>query len=237
MFKSEYQHFIENIFKKFEDQDSLVIDGPIDMHKWDNAKLKLLFYYKETYGYNEYGGTSISDNYKQWIYDNIKTYKKIGLLSYLLIESYSNSKIIDFDEIELKRLYNDHDFLIEVVSKVSLVNIGKISIPANKTSDSLIRDKSRINSIFLKKQLEILNPHVIICGGRVTADSLYSDLNYLSKSDYVYDAPEIIDNKVIAPICHLSSGSCWYESIYGYYLQIIGLLLNGRHLSKVQSEK
>jgi hypothetical protein len=229
MLKNEYQKLIESNFNSMENQDSIVVDGPLDIDKWINNDMKLLFYYKETYGYNEYGGISISDHYKKWIYDNNKTYKKIGVLSYLLFETLKTGKILSFNEKELKEIYRNHDFLIDIVSNISMVNIAKISIPENETNDSLIRDTSRLNRILLKEQLKILNPDMIICGGRVTADSLYADLDYLSSTNYSYGVPEIIDNKIIAPICHLSAPNCWYFDIYSYYLLILELLKKTHH--------
>jgi hypothetical protein len=219
-----YQKFITDSFSVFKDSDSIVTDGPIDFNKWEKQKIKLLFYYKETYGYDDFGGTSISEHYKEWILDNIPTYKKMGMLAYLLIETTNSGKIFEYDETFLKDLYQNHNLLIDCLSNTSILNINKLSIAENKTSDSVIREKSRENKIILKTQIEILEPTVIICGGRVTSDSLFLDINYLGRKNYEFEVAEIIDNKIIAPFQHLSSRTCWYEKIYDYYSQIAKLM-------------
>jgi len=206
------------------ENNGFVKDGILDYDKWEKQKIKLMFYYKETYGYEDYGGTSISNHYKEWIENNQPTNKKMGLLAYLLIETVKSGRKIEWDEKDLKEKYADHNFLIEYFSKISILNINKLSIAENKTSDRLIRIKSKENKKILHAQLELIEPNVIICGGRVTSDSLYLDVNYLSKKNYKYEVAEIIDNKIIAPFQHLSSRTCWYEKIYNYYIQITELM-------------
>jgi len=222
--ENKHQEIIEKLFNNLPEQDSIVYDGAIDIHKWECSPIRILFYYKETYGYNDWGGTSISAHFEKWIKDNIPTYKKMGLLAFLLFETVKNHTILDYDETNLKKFYANHDLLIEALSETSIVNIGKISISQNNTSDCIIRHKSRKNSELLKNQLELLAPNIIICGGRVTADSLYVDLNYLSQTKYNFNTAEIIDNKIIAPYNHLSSSSCWYKKIYNYYIQVSNLI-------------
>lgn len=221
----DYQKLVADSFSVFKGSEGIVTDGPNDFCKWENQKLKLLFYYKETYGYDNFGGTSISENYAKWIIDNIPTNKKMGMLSYLLIETANSGKIFEYDENFLKNLYKNHNLLIEYLSNSSIININKLSISENNTSDSKIRDKSRENREILKAQLEMLEPTIIICGGRVTSDSLYCDINFLSKNYYKFEVAEIVDNMIIAPFCHLASSSCWYEKIYEYYIQIAKLII------------
>jgi hypothetical protein len=201
-----------------------VKDGIIDIDKWRKQKLKILFYYKETYGYKKCEGTSISNHYKEWIEKNQSTNKKMALLADLLIETVKGRKIFEWDEKDLKEKYADYNLLVKSLSKTAIININKLSIAKNNTSDRLIRIKSRENKKILKAQIELIKPNIIICGGRVTSDSLYLDLNYLSKKNYEYEVAEIIDNQIIAPFQHLSSRTCWYEKMYNYYTQIAVLM-------------
>lgn len=191
----KYDQLLEKFKDVAIDQNRFVSDGALDPKKWNKQKLKILFYYKETYNY---GVINISDFYKEWIIKKVPAYCKAGVLAHMIL-SEDKFKINDVSEIRQQA-----DLLTESISKSAFVNINKTSNIGTKSNDSKIRGKSMLDKELLTEQLKQLNPNIIICGGRVSAQSLFHDLSFLSEKKFEFGKSKIVDNRIIVPMYHLS---------------------------------
>lgn len=217
---SKWEHdFLEQV--DVANKYSVMLDGPLDPTIWNQQSPRILFYYKESYGYVDCGENMRNVNYyEQWIKDRIATWRKAAVLSWLLHSSWGAGKIVEFDQNQLKKLYQDDSKLIEALRKTAFVNVNKVSNAANKTIDAHIRNVSRHQAQMLSSQIRLLSPDIIITGGRVCADSLYYDLNVLPKQTYLLNSVEKCGDVIVAPIYHLSA-SVWYKYIYDVHANII----------------
>lgn len=221
--QEKIKELLTNAYSENNQLQGLMIDGALDYSKWSDQKLKVLFYYKETYGYHDFGVTSISDYYERWI-ENNRTYKKTALMASILMRYAETKEFDEYNQKDFKKMYRNKKLLKDTISRVAFVNVNKTSNKSNNTNDKAIRQKSMQYSEMLKKQLEVLNPDIIICGGRVTADSLFRDLDYLSKKNYSLGSPEIVDKKIIVPVHHLATPSFGYAKIHNVCKEITELM-------------
>ena len=225
--KSEYEILWDSFYESHNDKTGIVEDGALNQTKWLNQKPKILFYYKGTYGYDEtVDRYSISNQYERWINDKIRCYKRMAVVSHIIIdgiENHRSSIATLFDKSCYNSLFANPPILKESLSKVAVVNINKESRKETLPYNGTIRDKSRENKNFLKRQLKYLNPQIIICGGLVTVHSLFCDLDYLTTDEFTMDQAQLIDDKIIAPYYSLSYSGCNFEVIRKYCEQIISI--------------
>lgn len=148
------------------------IDGAINREVWDKQQIKILFYLKENYGYQDGGIMNISDYASIWLADGIKTYKQITHLAEALYQAIEKKRILPPEEID--NLSKTADFQ-ESLQKIALVNIKKHS-GLSQSDDSEVREESYSNAHLLRRQIEELSPTVILAGGTVCWHSLVYDL-------------------------------------------------------------
>lgn len=150
----------------------------------------------------------------------------MAIVSHIIIEGIENKQrsiATFFDKSYYNSLFRNPATLKESLSKVAVINVNKKSRESTQSNDGLVRDKSRENKNFLKRQLKYLSPQIIICGGIVTVHSLFCDLDYLTTDKFTMHHAQLIDDKIVAPYYHLSFSGCNYDCIYDYCEQIISI--------------
>ena len=105
--------------------------------------------------------------------------------------------------------FRDNNELIDILQNIALINIRKL--PGNARSDDRKIGKAyTAHKLLLLKQIEIINPDIIIGGG--TINYLYTDLKLskankkkLTKLENINSCPKAYfttDNKIIIETCH-----------------------------------
>lgn len=153
------------------------IDGPINPNVWDELDYRILFLLKETFDMDGCDSCIIMGMPEK--FNDSKTNLNISKLSHFLIKTLS--KEFDISRSDFYKL--DDSTLMEAYSKIAIVEVKKTS-GINESDDSVIREHSRLNKEFIAKQIELLNPSIIICGGMVTWHSLTEDTGLFDREKF-----------------------------------------------------
>lgn len=201
----------------------VLYDGPTNFGSWNQQNLKVVCLYKESYGYNLDEGTRVSDKYVQWLNaPKVKTYWKIGLLIYIV-----NRKLQDrtwkANVNDLKRLVRETQrlTLARELSKVALINLNKFSIPENATKDKFVAIRGKENAMLVRSQLTMLQPDIIICGGRVVCKTYVDEIDTTERDRYIYGEVERSAFGKVANFMHVSAPSCGYSRLIDYANKIV----------------
>ena len=131
-------------------------DGILLENDWDNSRTKIIFLLKETFkDFNIIKG-------KHGPNGNSKTFwRKMQMWTHITDKIYNGEEITHLEAIKIKEKPN---------SEVAYVNIKKNvtkSKEVYKTNslDEDIRKYAISDAILLKKQIDLINPNVIICCG------------------------------------------------------------------------
>ncbi len=197
----EKQYNINNEF------DYVILDGIVDVEKYLKSDFKILWILKEPHDKGEHGKFDmrhlIQDaKYKTGLNPNMKaTFTNIIYSTFAILNNFiSWKKIEDFRE---------NNELIDVLQNIALINIRKL--PGDASSDDKeIENTYNAHKLLLLKQIEIINPDIIIGGG--TIKHLYTDLKLskadkktLTKFENVNNYPKAYftaDKKIIIETCH-----------------------------------
>lgn len=149
-----------------------ICDGPINVESYYNSEVKVLWILMEPYGIEE-GGADYSEWYQDWLkeYDlnsstntwmKNPTWKIVSLVSHAIFNGLFVKEMID----------RGSKAILNSLGKIAWVNIRKVPHKnGSKVVRSDIISQLNVNSEILRKQVELLSPHVIICGG--TFEILY----------------------------------------------------------------
>ena len=149
------------------------LDGAINPAKWAASTVRVLFYLKENYGYQECGIINIIDHAHKWLDDRIPTYVKSVPLAAAIEIGLQRNLPLSQDEID--SISTNYELLHATLDKMAVVNIKKHS--GKSISDGVeIREESHMNSSLLRAQIKELSPTVIVAGGAVCWDSLIDDI-------------------------------------------------------------
>ena len=218
IYKELLNNFKNHITSIYGEDRGFAYDGPVNSDNWfrNNNCLKTLFLLKETYGYDGDDIYKIMDSPDVGRFNDSRTNRNISKLAYGLREI---SKLIDsgFKFISNENLYGlidpifdamkiiDKDTLKDCYADTAIIQIKKLS-GSSKSSDPDIRKHSKESGHFLSQQIKLLNPNIIICGGKVTWQSLIEDLNVFKKQNFHSNERGIneIDNIIIYNSYHPS---------------------------------
>ncbi len=203
--KSYENHLLTRGIQQF------TIDGAIDRSTWDQQKVKILFYLKENYGYQDGGVMQIADYASGWLADKNTTYAKITALAEILHQAIEKGQPLNKEEIN--EVLQTVDFQT-TLRKIAVVNIKKHS-GESKSNAPQIREESYANTSLLRQQIKELSPTIIIAGGTVCWHSLVYDLD-LSKESH--DNPKGTSTRVNGTVlCHSNHPSAWTQGGFDIY--------------------
>ena len=172
------------------------IDGPIDLCLWQQQPLRILFYLKENYGYQDEGIMRIGDYAPRWLADRNKTYMRVVTLAEAVLQAIQRGSLLSREEVDALPSTSD---LQATLQKIAVVNIKKHS-GESTSNDTEIRNESYANAELLHEQIAALSPTVIVAGATVCWHSLVCDVG-LDKA--LQDTPTgtaTIANGVV--LCH-----------------------------------
>ncbi len=154
-----YKDKITKLFQKWKAEpyysESFNEDGIIDIDAWKKANRKILFLLKET---NDYPG-SISDLIKiSWDEFPKNVYRNCARWAYTLLNSSKNfipsfaDSEVNLEQLGKKTLY-----------PVAIMNIKKLTGKPNADMEK-IEQFAKSDSTYIQKEIEIINPEIIVCG-------------------------------------------------------------------------
>jgi len=203
----EIDKLIEKQYNINNEFDYVILDGIVDVEKYLKSDLKILWILKEPHDKGEHGKFDmrhlIQDaKYVTGLNPNMKaTFRNIIYSTFGILNNFiSWKKIEDFR--------NNHE-LIDILQNIALINIRKLPGEA-RSKDKEIENAYIAHKLLLLKQIEIINPDVIIGGG--TIKHLYTDLQLskankktMTKFENIKNHPKAYftaDNKIIIETCH-----------------------------------
>ena len=145
------------------DEEGIFIDGALDPEKYYGSNIKILWVLKEAYGdVFSYPDFFVNDFDK--FYDDIvcgvprHTWGTIAEVSHNILNGF-------IMKTELVDILNKKEKSRESLSKIAFVNINKDTSYTGGRSENRNLEEAMIHyNKFLFKQIEHLNPNVIICG-------------------------------------------------------------------------
>jgi hypothetical protein len=186
MNKEEYEKESKKLLNKWKQLDhhknkGFVSDGIVDFDEWEKADQKILVVLKEAYGDKKQWKLTdlIGDDDREKI-KNYPHYKMLSKWLYVLHNTTHDKLPESIEDI-------DPDLADSYLLSCAVINIkkssGKSTSNNNEIYDYAVQDKD-----FLKKQIDLINPQIVLCG--YTASSLLSgvydldDYNQYYFSDY-----------------------------------------------------
>ena len=167
---------MEHIFSKLKAKEIhknkiFITDGIINPEQWNKSKTKILFILKEAYGEEKDLNSFIRDKRKA----TGRTFKPMGQWAYGIQSLLDKKYIQDFPSEQ-----NDINYAL---LSSALINIKKSN---GKKSSSKTNLKEYIDSDWeeLYKQINIINPTIIICGN--TFSLIKGELQPTKISDRIY---------------------------------------------------
>lgn len=163
-----------------EESDHFVEDGIISESDWDAAGTKVLFILKET---NDYEGNlsnlintavTIKPKSKLWARP---TFHNVGRWAYGLLHNSDTAPP-----------YNDsHKKRKESLLSCSFINLKKTS--GGRTATKSVSEFANKYSVFLRRQIELIGPDVIVFGGtyKIAKDNVLPELEKVSHRVHKYN--------------------------------------------------
>ena len=200
---------IKDIYVDINNKAFPIIDGIMDIEKYINSKLKIMWILKEPYDGIDDEGNPCGDG---WYYSDLLTDKdfraKIGRANRtwnpIIYTSYGLlNDFLDYQKI-IEIAINEN--IDNVLSQISVININKL--PGKKTSRySFIKSSYNKYKDILLKQIELYNPDIII--GAYTMRFFYKDLDILeediNKTDFESLHYTVKNNKIFIAAYHPAS--------------------------------
>lgn len=192
-----------------------VEDGIVCKENWRTAKRKVLFLLKEPNGYKgEHGplndllrkAAAPNSTSKMW---NRPTFHNVGRLAYGLL-NYS-SEVPDYDEASRARK--------NAVLGCAYINIKKSSGGARATKKVEVHAAKYAN--FLKRQVTIIEPDIVVCGGtyKMLKEHVYPEMSSVSSRIYKFENRIFID--AFHPGCR-ETRKVVYDQVLSSFHQYMG---------------
>jgi len=204
-FSDEVLGFNKKIEKEIYNPEGQVpiLDGPLSIEGYYNAPLKILWLMKEPYGAGGFDFTNIlSDDYDSFLNDFVRgdsktTWQPVVYTTHGIINQ------INWDDIPFIR---DNPISVQSLKSIAWVNIQKFpSKNGTRTNMSDVENSYRNNKVLINKQIDMLSPDIIICGGLYRMPNFFEDIfgysiqEKLSNSSASYRK---INNRLIVSAYH-----------------------------------
>ena len=191
-----------------------IIDGPLSVNEYYNAPIKIMWLMKEAYDDEGDGGWSFTDFYTKdydGFYSDLIRGKSRGTWQPVVYTSYGILKACNNENIKYNQIpdiWNKPE-LAKSLSNIAWINVQKLpSKKGSRTDMNHIKDALDTYCTIIKKQIDLLNPDIIICGGLYRVHRLFNKLfgtsieNKIDQNSWVEYC--LIDNKLIISAYHPS---------------------------------
>ena len=142
-------------------QDHFVEDGIIDLAKWVQADTQILFILRETNGYRRSMAALIhkacTTHPSSGLWDR-PTFHNVGRWAYGLLHA-TGAILPSFDAAHKNRK--------TALLACAFINLKKTTGGARATN--AVEHATARDAIFLREQIELINPQVVVCGGTYKA--------------------------------------------------------------------
>lgn len=178
LFNNKWIDHSEDESKKFT-WDGIVAQNEEEFSLWLNSKAKILFLVKEAHGDYE---PSIPAEIERKFNLNLARWK------YLIEGFFTNGEVPNFPADEIIKGSN---------TGMAIVEVKKYDEGKKISSNEEILHYAKRDSEFLREQIEIINPTVIVCCGTFSSyeDGIYANENNSIKHEY-YGVFENIDASI-----------------------------------------
>ena len=193
---------------------SFISDGLVNAEEYKKSSPKICFFLKEAYSKEKNDGWSLTE----WLNAGAMT-RMWGSVAEWTYGIQNTTK----DSIAIKPQLSDTE-KTDILKKIGIINVKK----SNGNSQSSYEDLKKFaqgDLQFLKAELDIINPNIIVCGnnssllrllygasvqpnGKISSDGLI-DLSFLSKNGFGY-----VEDKIIIDYYHPANQ---YPSKLNYY--------------------
>lgn len=179
-----------DIFEEWENKykdRSFVFDGIIDENEWNKQKTKICFLLKEAY-------TEDKENFFKWSLSKwlnkdknsvINTWNTVALWTYGILNT-TETNIPEYPDLNLYNKDEKHNNL----KKISAVNVKKVD-GVKKSNWYDLKNYAEEDRNLLRRQIEKINPDVIVCGGTFDFLRIIYGASYNEKKKRVDDNGEI----------------------------------------------
>lgn len=178
LFNNKWIDHPEDENKKFT-WDGIVAQNEEEFSIWLNSKAKILFLVKEAHGDYE---PSIPTKIERKFNLNLARWK------YLIEGFFSNGEVPRFPDDEILKGNN---------TGIAIVEVKKFDEGKKISSNDEILQYAKRDAEFLREQIEIINPTVIVCCGTFSSyeDGIYANENDKIEHEY-YGLLENIDASI-----------------------------------------
>lgn len=153
MLSMEIRETENNLFKKWkEKRPNFISDGIVNKDTYSNTSTKVLYILKEVNGGKNWDLRDFLRKGAHW-----RTWNNIVRWQFGIEKKNS---INHFDEIN----YVNNDTRKKYLSRIAVINLKKEAGKSNSNMKE-IRDSSWNDRVYIKKQIELYKPDVIICCG------------------------------------------------------------------------
>ena len=137
-------------YKKLKgDEISFTQDGPVDWVVWETQKPKILFLLKEAFDDGNPTMAKATGNFAK----NILSWK------YVLQKLYNDiNGQINFDDVIVSE-----EIYREQIKEIAFVEVKKLDENNHRSSNDTINCFALQDRLFLQEQIELINPHIILC--------------------------------------------------------------------------
>lgn len=173
-------------------------DGIVDEKLWENGS-KILYFLKEAYtDENSDKCFSLTDAHRRfdWLEYKTSIWYRVAEWTYGLnvLSSMPTDKIVDgeFNIVPRYKYFKDGELDKNLNSEIAFVNIKKSNGKSNSNFKEL-KKYCEFDREFIKRQIEIINPKIIVCGG--TEEFFYK----------IFNQEDIfLKDKIVIKHCHPS---------------------------------
>jgi hypothetical protein len=196
----DYPFAVTDLFSRWrasssDFQDHFVEDGIIDLETWGHAETQVLFILRETNGYRGSMAALIRKactthpSSKLW---DRPTFHNVGRWAHGLLHA-TDAGVPSFETAHKNRKRS--------LLACAFINLKKTTGGARATE--AVEHAAARDAIFVREQIELINPHVVVCGG-----------TYKAIKQHLY--PEI---RRVAPRVHEAGGRLFINANHPSYLK------------------
>ena len=206
-----------------------IVDGFVDEGEWNKSELKICFLLKESYfDLEEYKKDLLmpnQNNIKHHWNNHIKD--QDGMCIYNLVEHLKEHRPwFMWCRVEewLKSIFGLWGMdSADPIHKIAIINIKK-SDGEHRSNGNDILQYARDDGDLIKRELEIIDPDVVICGGTYgycVREGLFDDLQIIDKVDKFNGRIIAKSGKRIVVDCYHPAYSISYDRMDDYFANIL----------------
>lgn len=199
--KEAHSIILNNLYKKYEELESdrkeFTWDGPSDWEIWTSSVPKIVFLLKESrQGFHpskidQPNETKFSKNLSRW--------------SFAISNLFSKNLTVDFP---------DDDLLPDTMNHLCIVEVKKLNEEKPKSDPSEILEYAKNDKEFLKQQIDILEPDIVVCCGNIDwYDTIYEGNYEFEEKLSVIDNKScwLVDNRLVIDFVHPTTWQPWID--------------------------